>query len=95
MKNLPRTSYRRENDVCRQEEDGKEWVFPYMGRLPPGNFASRYLPVGFQASRVGRWRGNGEKWWRLCENAKFYIARATTIQHRSVFDSIRSPFPNG
>src|SRR4051812_12447145 len=33
------------------------------GRLPPDSFPSRNLPVGFQAGRVDRRDGNGEKWW--------------------------------
>ena len=33
-----------------------------LGRLPPGSFAQRYLPDGYQAGRVGWQRRNGEKW---------------------------------
>jgi hypothetical protein len=34
-----------------------------MGRLPPGGFSSRYLPVGIQAVRIDIKAGDGPTWW--------------------------------
>jgi hypothetical protein len=33
-----------------------------LGRFLSGGFKSRNLPVGFQARRIDRQRGNGEDW---------------------------------
>jgi hypothetical protein len=38
---------------------------PQVGRLPPGSFSSRHLPVGFQAGRpinfAGTWKSGGKR----------------------------------
>lgn len=53
-KTAPRSGFRQAREAANQQQ---------LGRLPPGSFSSRNLPVGFRAARVDRLGGNGEKWW--------------------------------